>query len=228
MAQAEGQKIVTQPALTAKPNLKDVGRRWVLFGYRALAAVGLLAIMVTFFPVGGWWVRLLAGPHTDARGDVLIVLGGGQYEGGVMSDDSAIRAVYAVRAYRDGGFKHILISGGPEEQITVADSIAEYLVAHGVPREVILLERTSNSTRENALNCVPILRRHPGTYVLMTSDYHMLRARKAFAKVGIPVLPRPVPDVEKRSGTFRGRWPAFEEVVLEHVKIAYYGFEGWL
>jgi uncharacterized SAM-binding protein YcdF (DUF218 family) len=227
MAQAEGQKILTQRAVTA-PNFKDVCRRWGLFAYRALAAVGLLAIMVTFFPVGRWWVRVLAGPATTPRGDILIVLGGGQYEGNVMSDDSAIRAVYAGRAYREGGFKHILISGGPEEEITVADAMAEYLVSHGVPREVILLERTSNSTRENALNCVPILRHYPGTYVLMTSDYHMLRARKAFAKVGIRVLPRPVPDVEKRSGTFRGRWPAFEEVVLEHVKIAYYGFEGWL
>jgi uncharacterized SAM-binding protein YcdF (DUF218 family) len=136
--------------------------------------------------------------------------------------------VYAARAYREGGFKHILISGGPEQEITVADAMANYLEAHAVPKEVIVLERTSSSTRENALNCIPILRRYPGTYVLMTSDYHMLRARKAFAKVGIPVLPRPVPDVEKRSGNFRGRWPAFEEVVLEHAKIAYYAMKGWL
>jgi hypothetical protein len=54
----------------------------------------------------------------------------------------------------------------------------------------------------------------------------MFRARRTFQKVGVNVLPRPIPDVFKRASTWKGRWPAFFDLGSETVKIAYYYARG--
>ena len=64
--------------------------------------------------------------------------------------------------------------------------------------------------------------------VLLTSDYHMYRAHRVFAKQGIQVEPRPIPDVLKRGAGWRGRWPAFLDLLTESAKILYYRARGWI
>jgi uncharacterized SAM-binding protein YcdF (DUF218 family) len=104
----------------------------------------------------------------------------------------------------------------------------EVLIIKGVPPDVVMVETDSLSTRESALNLKKILDKLPGDKVLLTSDYHMFRARRAFEKVGIKILPNPVPDVIKRSVSWRSRWPAFLDLGLEASKIGYYYYKGWI
>lgn len=106
--------------------------------------------------------------------------------------------------------------------------MSQYLRAVGVPAEAIRLETRAGSTRENALFTEQLLDSLPGQKVLLTSDYHMFRARRVFAKVGLEVLPQPIPDVAKRAGTWRGRWPAFLDLVTETCKVGYYELRGWI
>jgi uncharacterized SAM-binding protein YcdF (DUF218 family) len=84
------------------------------------------------------------------------------------------------------------------------------------------------STHENALRVAELLARVPGRKILLTSDYHMFRAYRAFKKSGLDVLPRPFPDVRKRADGWTGRWPAFLDLILETTKIGYYRVRGWI
>lgn len=187
-----------------------------------LAALGLLLVLVTFTPLDIWWATRLAGPWDNPKGDVLIVLGGSVLGDGTIGRSSYWRAVYAVRAWREGGFKTIVLSG------TSAEAMQGFLVAQGIPRESIWLETRSRSTRENALFAEPILNEMPGRKVLLTSDYHIYRAQRAFKKVGLDVSTQPSPDVRKRAQSPLGRWEAFLDLTEETVKIADYYLRGWI
>src|SRR5216684_8795192 len=113
---------------------------------RALAGLGLLFVVVTVTPVLGWWSSALAGPWTEARGDVLIVLGSEAQTDGIIGESSYWRAVYAIRAWRQGGFREIVVSG-----VTVAEPMRDFMVGSGIPADAIRLETHAGSTRENAL-----------------------------------------------------------------------------
>lgn len=183
----------------------------------------LLFFAVTFTPVVSWYARLLAGPWDDPKGDTLIVLGGGTIDDTTLAHDSYWRAIYANRFYREGGFKRVVASGR-----NVAPLIRDFLVCHGVPPDLIQVEGASNSTRENALYAARLLAGSGSEAVLVTSDYHMFRARRAFGKAGLKVRPRPFPDCLKRYNTLTERWPAFIDLSIETTKIGWYFVHGWI
>lgn len=204
--------------------------RLARLGTRVLAALGLLFLIVSLTPVDNWWATILAGQAYTETGEVLVVLSGSVADDESMGWSSYLRATYAGRAFRDGGFKEVLIAGGPAGQSKVPVSIAmgEFLKFQGIPSGAIHLETRSRSTRENALCSSALLNTLPDRKVLLTSDYHMFRARHAFARVGIQVFPQPVPDVIKRSGQWWMRWPAFLDLLRETVKIGYYWVRRWI
>ena len=193
---------------------------------RAAAALGLLVVLVTATPINDFLCRKLAGPWNDPKGDILIVLGGSVIENGVLDDTSYLRSRYAAEAYRQGGFRKLVAVGGGEP--AVAFAMQDFLRCQGIPPEAVVLEPKSLSTRENALFTKELLAGEPGTKVLLTSDYHMLRAHRAFLKAGLMVEPRPIPDVGKRSTRWKGRWPACLDLLQEYGKIAYYRLRGWI
>ena len=194
-----------------------------------LASLGLLFVLVTGTPLVSWWAGVLAGPWEDPNGDVLIVLGGSLLENGLMGPSSYWRSVYALRAWRQGTFNSIVVSGGPAPaDYSTAAPMRDFLEAHGVPRQAIQIETQSMSTHENALRVAELLAHVPGRKVLLTSDYHMYRAYYAFKKAGLEVLPRPFPDARKRAVGWAGRWPVFLDLVLETVKIGYYRVRCWI
>jgi uncharacterized SAM-binding protein YcdF (DUF218 family) len=104
----------------------------------------------------------------------------------------------------------------------------DFLISGGVPASAIVVEGRSRSTRENALYTKPILTALPGRKVLLTSDYHMFRARLVFRKVGIEVIGRPIPDVRKRAVHLSGRWGAFLDLCVETIKLGGYAVRGWI
>ncbi len=195
---------------------------------RFLASVGLLLIIVCATPLASWWATRLAGPWDDPKGDVLIVLGGSLLDPGLMGANSYWRSIYALQAWRSGGFHNIFITGGSDPQTPIANLMSAFLISQGVPAGAIHTEIRSNSTRDNAIYSKPLLDQIPGTKVLLTSDYHMYRAHRAFEKAGIHVLPRPFPDARKRGSTWIGRWPAFNDVTMETLKIIYYRWKSWI
>src|SRR5262245_42438136 len=164
-------------------------------------------------PLVSWWAGILAGPWEGPSGDVLIVLGGSVLEDGLMGQSSYWRSVYALRAWRQGTFQRIVVSGGPATGHSTSAPMRDFLESHGVPRDAIQVETQSMNTHENALRVAQLLAHVPGRKILLTSDYHMFRAYWAFKKAGLDVLPRPFPDVRKRAVAWSGRWPAFLDLV---------------
>jgi len=111
--------------------------------------------------------------------------------------------------------------------LAAIDEAQRFRHAHQLEAYLGLVPR-SGSTHENALYVTELLAGISGRKVLLTSDYHMFRARRAFKKAGLEVLPRPFPDARKRASGWTGRWPAFLDLVGETMKIGYYYVRGWM
>lgn len=210
------------------PNLPRVARKAFRFLSAGFAGLGVLLALVTVTPLISWWAGALAGPWEDPNGDVLIVLGGSLLENGVIGQSSYWRSVYALLAWREGAFQRVLVSGGGPAGSSIAETMRDFLACRGVPREVIQVETRSSNTHENALYVSALVTGVPGRKVLLTSDYHMFRAHRAFKKAGLEVLPRPFPDAMKRAAGWTGRWPAFLDLVRETIAIGYYYARGWI
>ena len=190
----------------------------------AAAAGFLMAWPVTFLPVLEPWIHWLSGTIDQPRGDILIVLGNDANVDGTIGLSSYWRAIYAVRAWREGNFHEMVISGGGG----IAQAMGVFIVAEGVPAGAVRLEERSTNTRENASFVAEMLRQTAGRKILLTSDFHMFRAWRAFRKYGLETVPRPLPDAAKRAGSYRERWPLFLDLATETAKIAGYRMRGWI
>jgi uncharacterized SAM-binding protein YcdF (DUF218 family) len=190
---------------------------------RGLACLGALLLLVTLLPPR-WYVRELAGEWRDPGGRVLIVLGNDSLDVGILGEGSYWRSVYAVLAWREGGFRRMVLSG----ESSVTGPMRDFIVCQGVPAETVIVEDRSTSTRENALFAAETARQFPGPYVLLTSDYHMWRAWRAFRKAGLNVEPRPFPDAGKHFNDWHQRWSIFLGLADETGKIVYYRARGWI
>lgn len=199
-------------------------------GLRAAAAItGLLLIVVTALPAPVWLGAWLAGPWDDARGgETLIVLTGSSLENGVLGDSSYWRSVYAVLFWREAKYKAIWITGHGPEPDGAAALMRRFLIGHGVPGEIIHLDPSSENTRASAQSMAKLLAGDTTRKVLLTSDYHMYRSRRLFAREGMAVAALPIPDAQKRGGRAWTRWQAFLDVCEELAKIAWYGARGML
>jgi uncharacterized SAM-binding protein YcdF (DUF218 family) len=110
---------------------------------------------------------------------------------------TADRFIQAVKLYKTGHIKHILISGGNgkenEKSFREAAWVRGELVSVGIPDSVIFTEDKSNNTKENAIYSKQILDSLHLTppYLLITSAFHMPRAALVFKKAGVDVVPFP-------------------------------------
>ncbi len=188
---------------------------------RLLATIGLITVLVIFTPVVSWWAQAYSGPIEQPKGDVIILLSAAADDRGGISYSSYWRARQALFAWQTGGFNKVVISGG-------GPGILNFLIAEGIPREAIIAEWRSTSTRENAIETARLIQGMPGKKVLLTSDFHMYRALHVFRKRGIEVTPMAVPDVLHSTEHWNGRFSAFETMLVESAKIVYYALRGWM
>ena len=194
-----------------------------------LAMLGLLVTLVTITPLVPWMSAWLGSPWTNPHGDVLVVLSGSELPDGTIGLSSYWRSIYAVRIFREGGFQRVFITGGSiSGETPVARSMQQLMTLLGVPADSISVEIGSISTYQSGIHSVPLLLAMPGRKVLLTSDYHMFRARRVFRKAGLELPGWPLPDAGKQASTWSGRWPAFLEICTELTKIGYYKLQGWM
>ena len=187
------------------------------------ALIGVVVVLTVATTATTVWGHRLSGPIIEPASTVLIVLTGAGPIDGMLSESSYWRCIYAIRAWRTGSFQRILLSG---EQSAVMKRL---LVSEGVPSDRVDLEDKARSTRESALLTAAMLSGQSGPPpVLMTSDYHMFRARKCFEKAGLRVLPRPIPDAIKRSAEWYDRPTILAIEIVEVSKIAGYRLRGWI
>ena len=112
-------------------------------------------------------------------------------------NSTADRFIQAVKLYKLGEIKHILISGGngkaDKKNFREGEWVKGELITMGIPDSVIFIEDRSNNTSDNAVYAKQILDslqlRPP--YLLITSAHHVPRASLLFKNAGIPTVPFP-------------------------------------
>lgn len=110
---------------------------------------------------------------------------------------AADRFIQAVRLYKLGHIKKILITGGSgsikRQEYKEADFVTIQLQEMGVPKQDILTENQSRNTYENALYSKKLLdsTNEKGPCLLITSAMHMKRSQQVFTKAGITTVAYP-------------------------------------
>jgi uncharacterized SAM-binding protein YcdF (DUF218 family) len=102
------------------------------------------------------------------------------------------RLMQTLDLYYEKRINKIIISGGSGEvfkqEQKEAIIIRDYLIKIGIPSEDILLESQSKNTHENARNVAVLLKNNKQTKILLiTSAFHMRRAKACFIKEGFNV-----------------------------------------
>jgi uncharacterized SAM-binding protein YcdF (DUF218 family) len=188
------------------------------------AATGALLAFVSLTPITYWWATALAKPWDSHGGDVLIVLSGDVLDNNMIGQTSYWRSIYAVLTWKEGGFRRVILSG----EGRTLDPMRQFLVCQGISPDAITVEDRSENTHQNAIHTAELARKIPGHYVLLTSDYHMFRAWRAFRKAGLETVGRPFPDARKRVNSISARWGIFCDLAQETTAVAYYAWQGWI
>ncbi|MDO4537682.1 MAG: YdcF family protein, partial [Coriobacteriales bacterium] len=71
--------------------------------------------------------------------------------------------------------------------------MARYLLEQGIPREQLLVERQARNTRENIAFSLDLVNTQgkSGELCVLTSDYHLYRARTMGRSCGVDLSPIP-------------------------------------
>lgn len=136
-----------------------------------LAILATMGLGVFLAPDNLAGCRIDEGPGGSGceKADAIVVVSGG---------DTAARTSEAVRLYKAGWAKVLIMSGaaadktGPSNAAVMRDQ-AEH---EGVPRSHILLDIKSNNTEENAHEVAQIIKAHKfSSIIAVTSGYHQRR-----------------------------------------------------
>jgi uncharacterized SAM-binding protein YcdF (DUF218 family) len=129
--------------------------------------------------------------------EALVVLGAKVLPGGVPSQALVARVETAVALWHRGVAPLLVFSGGgPPGEPTEARVSLRLAQAAGVPPAACVLEEVSRTTAGNARETVRLLQARGLSRVLVVSDdFHLLRARQLFRREGLEV----------------GTWPATRE-----------------
>ena len=144
------------------------------------------SFLVLSFVVYSVFIQIL--PHRMDF-DYVIIHGCGLSGGQRMTRLLSNRVDKALEIYRRCRQKPILIpSGGqgPDEKISEARAMTDYLLARGVPAEHILPEDRSETTRDNLLNSRDLILERPGRKktALVSSNYHVYRCLRLARELG--------------------------------------------
>lgn len=166
--------------------------------------------------------------------DGIIVLGGGEKLKQSLSwqtpelGDAADRFIAAAVLAKQFPEAPIIYSGGSnllsfqhgQDEANIAQTL---LTAIGISKDRLIIESQSRNTAENFLFMKRKLPKPNGTYLLVTSSFHMPRSVGVARKLHINVIPYPV---DYRSNTAALRQWDFD--MFEHVQILETAWHEWL
>jgi vancomycin permeability regulator SanA len=150
-------------------------------------ATVLLGLVVSGISVA--WMRSGTGQyiHDEASvpvAPVALVLGAQVYEGGVPSPFLTARLEIALRLYRSGKVKAILVSGDHREwRYDEPGSMLRWLTQHDVPPTKVVLDHAGFDTYDSCVRANKIFGVQRA--IVVTQSYHLPRAVKLCRRLGI-------------------------------------------
>lgn len=148
--------------------------------------------------IRAWSKPYCVAPDTSTVYDLAVVLGGSTGYSiewkEVDYNKSADRMTEAIRLYRLGRIKKILLSG--ESAINIIDGVTyapyflKYMEQMGVNPQDILLEQKARTTRENiALIGQLVNHKNNSPILVISSGWHLRRVMKGFKESGLNIVP---------------------------------------
>lgn len=191
---------------TISPSIEEQRRaprtglaRWIYrFIMFAVVAVPVAILLI----MGGvyWQARTDQARPVDA----IVILGAAQYNG-QPSPVLEARLEQALSLWNEGLAAHIVVTGGKQlgDAFTEAESEANYLIDHGVPRGAILYENEGRDTWQSMQGVASVLKGKDIKRLLIVSDgFHLLRARLMARDLGFTAYGSPAKNspIEPWSG----------------------------
>jgi len=178
------------------------GRRRLAFWFGALA---LLWLWFWSLPAASNWVRGYLedqhppmAVHEVPQAEAIVVLGGGVSPAGhgdlyPKLESGADRVWHAARLFHASKAPLVLLTGGSDPSHSAAseaEAMGQFMRDLGVPGQALVLENRSRNTSQNAEYSADILAEQGiNRILLVTSAYHMPRAKGLFEAQGLEVIP---------------------------------------
>ena len=160
-------------------------RRWQRV-LASLIAIGVIAVVISVGVMQSW-----AGGDAAAaaEADYAVVLGA-KVNGTTPSRALRARLDAALRFMELNESAPVIVCGGqgPDEGISEAQAMYDYLAAHGADMTRVCMEDQSTTTRENLINAKAIassLGLGGGTACIISSEFHLCRAQFIARSLGI-------------------------------------------
>ena len=190
--------------------------------------LGLLVLVLAYFAVTTALVARWMGKDERPRVDAIVVLWAAQYDGRPSAIYEA-RLEHAVELWRGQVAPILVFTGGKEQgdRFTEGGSGARWARQRGVPAEAVLVEERSRTTYQNLAGAMQLLEdHHPDRdrhrIVVVSDPFHMFRAVKQAADLGMDAYPSPT----RTSPLSASRLKLTELVLREDLAIAGYLLSG--
>lgn len=154
-------------------------KRAGMIARRTLSGLLVLGILLFLFLEAEVIRRAKTDHETPVAG--IVILGAG-VNGTVPSLSLRVRLEAALAYIADKPDIPVVVTGsqGPGEEISEARCMADWLIAHGVAEERILIEDQADDTEENIAFSKAMLHEHgydtTANYAVVSNDYHLCRA----------------------------------------------------
>lgn len=157
--------------------------KWLLFLMEGIVAVGCAIFIIVEA------VIILWGNQTAGKADYVIVLGA-KVNGTYPSLSLKARLDTAVEYLMKYPDSRVIVSGGkgPDEGISEAECMYNYLVSRQIEPERIIMENQSTNTKENLEFSGEYLDMKKDSVVLITSDFHVFRSVRIAKKMGYSMV----------------------------------------
>ncbi|MBM3854299.1 MAG: YdcF family protein [Verrucomicrobia bacterium] len=190
----------------------------VLFRRRAFVWAAVLLLWISSTPVvGGLLARVAEGPAERARAteaptaDAIVVLSAGRIiapgHAAISEWEDADRFFGGVELFLAGKAPLLVFTGaqpnGPRGVPLEGETLSTYARGLGVPQDRIATTGAVANTQEEANGVAVLLRVQragPTRVLLVTSAFHMPRARLLFERAGFAIVPFPV-DFQYAAGS---------------------------
>ncbi len=195
--------------------------RWSIFAALSMLWIFSMGIVSNFLTVKLQypWIRTAA--HSALNADAIVVLSGGgiflRGEDKVVEWNDPDRFLAGIDLYRAGKAQKLFFTGEGDSSkgLTSGQIYIREALKLGIPKEAMQTTSTVRNTRDEALRIKEILSTdepsRKSKVLLVTSAFHMSRAKRTFERQGISVIPFPV-DFKVRN-----HYPGFSRNLLMYV-----------
>ncbi|WP_277584599.1 YdcF family protein [Psychrobacillus antarcticus] len=148
-------------------------------------------VVIVSSGIGIWvltsnWLESGQNPKADGTNQYAIVLGAKVKKGNIPSLSLQYRLDTALAYAQKYPHVKFVLSGGQghDEDIEEAVVMRDFLLENGIDESRLILENKSTSTYENLLLSQELLPSDIDSVTLITSDYHLQRAKILASKLG--------------------------------------------